>query len=64
MVVIGDTVHDVDCAHHSGCTAIAVGTGPTTDLETLRAHDPDLLLEDLSDTDRVLAFLRTLQTTS
>ena len=61
IVVVGDTVHDVDCAHHSGCVAIAVGTGPSYDHEALVAHGPELLLADLTDTDRFLAFLDSLR---
>jgi len=61
IVVIGDTVHDIDCAHHHGCVAVAVGTGPTADPDALRAHEPELFLADLSDADRFLAFLATLR---
>lgn len=57
VVVVGDTVHDVDCAHHNGCLALAVGTGPAHGLEALRAREPELLLEDLADTDLVMAWL-------
>jgi phosphoglycolate phosphatase-like HAD superfamily hydrolase len=57
VVVIGDTVHDVDCAHHNGCLAIAVATGPAFDLEALREAGPDLLLEDLTDTEGILTWL-------
>ncbi len=56
-IVVGDTVHDVDAARSSGCRALAVGTGPSYGVEALRPHAPDLLLEDLSDTAAVLAFL-------
>ena len=44
VVVIGDTIHDVDCAHHHGCVAIAVGTGPSFDRDDLLAHEPELFL--------------------
>lgn len=57
VVVIGDTIHDVDCAHHNGCLAIGVASGPAFDLEDLRAHAPDLLLEDLTDADRILTWM-------
>ena len=57
VVVIGDTVHDVDCAHHNGCLAIAVATGPAYDLAALQAVGPDLLLEDLTDAERILTWL-------
>jgi phosphoglycolate phosphatase-like HAD superfamily hydrolase len=57
VVVIGDTPADIDCARASGCVAVAVATGPSYTLDELRSHEPDLLLEDLSDTARVLAWL-------
>lgn len=57
VVVIGDTVHDVDCAKHNGCLAVAVATGPAFDLETLRGAGPDLLLEDLTDAEGFLTWL-------
>ena len=56
IVVIGDTPHDVDCARHSGCRVIAVATGSAS-YETLREHQPDLLLKDLQDTQQVMAWL-------
>ena len=61
VVVIGDTVHDVDCAHHSGCVAIAVGTGPSYDHDALLAHEPELFLPDLTDAERFVAFLASLR---
>lgn len=56
IVIIGDTPHDIDCAHHSGCSVIAVATGSAS-IETLREHQPDLLLESLEDTQQVLDWL-------
>jgi phosphoglycolate phosphatase len=56
IVIIGDTPHDIDCAHHSGCRVIAVATGSAS-IETLREHQPDLLLESLEDTQQVLDWL-------
>ena len=46
VVVIGDTVHDVQCARAGDAIAVAVctGWGPRADLEEV---NPDLLLEDL-----------------
>ena len=59
-VVIGDTEHDIDCAHHSGCQAIAVTTGMTS-RETLAAHEPELLLDTLEDTNMVMKWLESRQ---
>lgn len=58
VIVIGDTPHDIDCAHHNGCRAIAVATGPVHTREDLVAHHPDLLLDDLKDTDRIMGWLQ------
>jgi phosphoglycolate phosphatase len=56
VIVIGDTPHDIHCARSGGARVIAVATG-NYDAAALRAHAPDLLLDDLSDVD---AFLRGL----
>lgn len=47
-VVIGDTVHDITCARSINAFAVAVPTGNTS-ADELRAAEPDLLLDDLSD---------------
>ncbi len=60
LVVIGDTVHDVDCAHHAGGLVLAVASGPAYTRADLQAHDPDLLLDTLEDTDTILAWLESL----
>ncbi len=61
VIVIGDTPHDVDCAHKNGCLVIAVATGPGFVRDDLVACDPDLFVEDLSDTDSIVEWiLRTL----
>jgi phosphoglycolate phosphatase-like HAD superfamily hydrolase len=58
-VVIGDTPLDVACAAFAGARSIAVATGSHT-VEDLRAAGADVVFEDLSKTDDVLAaILRT-----
>ncbi|UCD74590.1 MAG: HAD hydrolase-like protein [Phycisphaerales bacterium] len=57
VVVIGDTPHDVDCALHHGCRALAVATGPVHSFDELLAHEPDLAVRDLSDTESVMGWL-------
>jgi phosphoglycolate phosphatase len=52
-IVIGDTPLDVECAKASGARSIAVATGMHS-LEELRACEPDVVLADLSDTQKVL----------
>jgi phosphoglycolate phosphatase-like HAD superfamily hydrolase len=58
VVVIGDTPSDVDCARANGCRGVAVATGPSFSSAELRAHEPDLLLEDLSDSATLLTWLQ------
>jgi len=57
VIVVGDTPHDIDCAHACGCRAVAVATGPAFARAELAAHHPDLLLDDLSATDDVVAWM-------
>lgn len=59
-VVVGDTEHDIACARAAGARVLAVATG-IRDRATLAAHAPDLLLDDLADTARCLAWARALQ---
>lgn len=59
VVVIGDTPHDIDCAHHNGCIAVAVATGIHPEAE-LAQHRPDKLVRDLSDWRSVLAWVAAL----
>jgi phosphoglycolate phosphatase len=47
VIVVGDTVHDVDCARANGFRAIGVCTG-YCDRDTLRAAGADDVLADLS----------------
>ena len=57
VVVIGDTPADIDCARANGCRVVAVASGPSFAPDDLRAHGPDLLLEDLSDGEPFLRWL-------
>ena len=56
IVVVGDTVLDVACAHAAGARSVAVATGPS-DAETLRSSGADLVMADLTDTDAFLRFI-------
>ena len=55
-VIIGDSVADIECARAIGAKVLAVDTGPQ-ERALLEAAEPDQLVDDLSDTDMVLAFL-------
>jgi phosphoglycolate phosphatase-like HAD superfamily hydrolase len=57
VLVIGDTEHDVACGRVNGFRTLAVGTGGVP-LGTLRESGADLVYEDLSDVDGVLAAIR------
>ncbi len=56
-MVIGDTVNDVRCGQSIGAFTVAVATGGAT-AEALAASEPDLLLNDLTDIDSLLAEVR------
>ena len=60
FIVIGDTPNDIDCAHHFGARAVAVGTGRFYSATEILACNPDALLADLSDVDLVLRTLDSL----
>ncbi|TWT75491.1 Pyrophosphatase PpaX [Posidoniimonas polymericola] len=53
IVVIGDTQHDVTCAHSVGAKAVAVPTGGAT-ADQLRQASPDLFVESLEDVAPIL----------
>ncbi len=56
-VVIGDTPLDVNCAKIHGARSIAVATGPYP-LEELQSTDTDLALNDLSETSKIISWLK------
>jgi phosphoglycolate phosphatase len=55
-VVIGDTPHDVECAHAIGARALGVATGSFSSAE-LAAAGADVVLENLSETAAVVELL-------
>lgn len=56
-VIVGDTEHDVACARAAGARAVAVATGSHS-RERLAACAPDLLLDDLRDAAKLMAWAR------
>lgn len=56
VVVIGDTPHDVRCARAHGARSLGVATGYSTE-EQLAMAGADLVVNDLSDTGRVVNWL-------
>ena len=57
VLVVGDTAHDVTCAHAAGAIAVAVATGSTS-VDELRATGAEHVFKDLADT---AAFMRLLE---
>jgi phosphoglycolate phosphatase len=56
VIVIGDTPHDIECARVAGAKSVAVATGGYT-MQQLKDAGADEVLEDLSDTEKVLWLL-------
>jgi phosphoglycolate phosphatase-like HAD superfamily hydrolase len=56
VIVIGDTVHDIDCGRSIDARCVAVPTGHTT-AEALRSGKPDVLVQTLEDVGPILALL-------
>ncbi|GAA2396170.1 haloacid dehalogenase [Catellatospora methionotrophica] len=54
IVLIGDSLLDIDAAHRNGARVVAVATGEIT-AEQLRAAGADAVLDDLTDTGAFLA---------
>lgn len=53
VVIIGDSVNDIACAHGYGARALAVNTGKTS-WQDLAEQKPHKLFKNLADTDAVL----------
>ena len=53
ILVVGDTPHDVTCAHAAGAIAVAVATGSSS-VEELRASGAEHVFSDLSDVPQFL----------
>ena len=56
VLVVGDTPHDVMCAHVAGAVAVAVATGSSS-VEELRATGAEYVFEDLSNAEAFLQLL-------
>jgi len=54
VAIIGDTEHDIRCGQGIGAFSVAVCTGRFTRHE-LAPHEPDVLLDDLSDADAFIS---------
>ena len=56
VFVIGDTPRDIECGKAIGARTVAIATGNYSRAQ-LSDYNPDFLLDDLSDTDAVIAVL-------
>lgn len=56
VIVIGDTPHDIECARVAGAKSVAVATGGFT-VEQLKDAGADEVLQDLTDTEKVISLL-------
>jgi phosphoglycolate phosphatase len=56
VVIVGDTPRDVACGQFAGTRTLAVATG-RFEVDALQSAGADLVLEDLSDTDRVVEWI-------
>ena len=61
--LLGDTIHDVTSGKKAGCTVIAVCTG-SNDRNTLDSVHPDLLLDNLADTEAILHWMHNIHNPS
>jgi phosphoglycolate phosphatase len=57
FIVIGDTPNDIACARAIGAKAIAVATGKNHSNEDLAKYEPDVIVDDLKDTEKFLEIL-------
>lgn len=60
FIVIGDTPNDIICARAFGAKIISVATGRNHPVEELEKYNPDVVLENLEDTEKILSILETL----
>lgn len=60
FIVIGDTPNDISAARALGAKMVSVATGRNHPPEELAKFKPDVLLENLADTEKVLEILETL----
>ncbi len=60
FIVIGDTPNDIACARALGAKMISVATGRNHPAEELLSFKPDVVLENLADTKRVLEIFESL----
>ena len=59
VVIVGDTVRDIECGRANGAITVVVATGGST-MENLKEHEPDAVFADFSDSKAAAECLRTI----
>jgi phosphoglycolate phosphatase-like HAD superfamily hydrolase len=57
FIVIGDTPNDILCARHFGAKCVAVLTGRNQTRENLEKENPNVIIDDLTDTEKLLEII-------
>ncbi|HSK74504.1 MAG TPA: HAD hydrolase-like protein [Pyrinomonadaceae bacterium] len=60
FIVIGDTPNDIACARAFGAKVIAVASGRNHPRKELEEYEPDVLLDDLKDMEKLLEIIENL----
>jgi phosphoglycolate phosphatase len=60
FIVIGDTPNDVLCAKHFGAKCVAVLTGRNQTGANLKKENPDVIIDDLTDTKKLIEIFENL----
>lgn len=60
FVIIGDTPNDIAAARAAGAKCVAVATGKNHPREELSGYQPDVLVDNLSDTRKIFEILQTI----
>lgn len=53
IVIIGDSIHDIECGRAKNVKSIAVATGKTP-FEVLKSHNPDYIFDNFGDKNKVI----------
>ena len=60
FIVIGDTPNDIACARAFGAKSVAVATGKNHPRQDLLKYQPDIIVDDLSDTEKIIEIFQTI----
>lgn len=57
LVIVGDSPRDIHCAKEGGLRSVAIASGKFS-LDQLAQFDPDLLLDSMQETEKLITFLQ------